>query len=366
MRVGFFSPLPPQKTGVADYSAALLDALRRFAPNGSSVQVDDRAAGVALYHIGNNQLHQAIYAQAIAKPGVVVLHDAVLQHFFLGSLAEQDYIDEVVYNYGEWNRDLAKELWLGRARSAADLKYFNYPMLKRIAERSQAVVVHNPRAAAMVEAHVPGTKVIEIPHLFAQPEPVSYDHVMRLRNEMGIPAGIFLFGVFGHLRESKRLFTVLRAFESVAADNQAALLIAGPFASRDLERAIAPLLARAGIHRIGYVPNQDFWHYAGAVDACVNLRYPAAGETSGIAIRLMGIGKTVILSEGEETRRFPETACLRVDHGAAEVDMLADFMRWFIRFPQHAKDIGQRGAQHISAHHSPERVARLYWQALEN
>jgi hypothetical protein len=43
------------------------------------------------------------------------------------------------------------------------------------------------------------------------------------------------------------------------------------------------------------------------VDACINLRYPAAGETSGIAIRLMGIGKPVLLTDGE-VLAFPEGA----------------------------------------------------------
>jgi len=31
MRVAFFSPLPPARSGIADYSEALLAELRRFA-----------------------------------------------------------------------------------------------------------------------------------------------------------------------------------------------------------------------------------------------------------------------------------------------------------------------------------------------
>jgi hypothetical protein len=106
---------------------------------------------VALYHLGNNPLHREIYRRALAEPGVVVLHDAVLHHFFLGALDRAAYIDEFVYNYGEWHRGLAREdLWRARASSGFDRRYFDYPMLKRIAERSRAVVVHNPAAARMV------------------------------------------------------------------------------------------------------------------------------------------------------------------------------------------------------------------------
>ena len=51
------------------------------------------------------------------------------------------------------------------------------------------------------------------------------------------------------------------------------------------------------------------------MDACINLRYPLGGETSGIAIRLMGIGKPVLVTDGEEYARFPEDACLRIAGG---------------------------------------------------
>ena len=94
MKLGFFSPLPPARTGVADYSAALLGALRRS----GAVNLGD--GDINLYHLGNNQLHREIYQRALEKPGVVVLHDAVLQHFFLGTLCEHEYVAEFVYNYG--------------------------------------------------------------------------------------------------------------------------------------------------------------------------------------------------------------------------------------------------------------------------
>src|SRR5215467_11428442 len=165
MKIDFFSPLPPAPTGVADYAAALLGGLRRH----GDVVVNGTEADVALYHIGNNQLHRDIYERALSKPGVVVLHDAVLQHLFLGMLDRESYVNEFVFNYGEWMRGLAEELWSNRARSAADSRYFDYPMLKRIATVSRAIIVHNPAAACAVKRHVPDASLVEIPHLFTPP-----------------------------------------------------------------------------------------------------------------------------------------------------------------------------------------------------
>ncbi|MGH9666515.1 MAG: hypothetical protein ACRD9L_18975, partial [Bryobacteraceae bacterium] len=167
MTVGFFAPLPPARTGVADYAAALLGALRKL----GRVEVNRRGAEALLYHLGNNRLHGEIYETALRHPGVVVLHDAVLHHFLLGHLEQPRYVEEFAYNYGDWTRDLGQTLWRDRARSAVDPRYFEYPMLRRAAERARAVVVHNPAAAAIAARHAPLVRIVEIPHLFTPPKP---------------------------------------------------------------------------------------------------------------------------------------------------------------------------------------------------
>ena len=362
MKVGFYSPLPPSPTGIADYSAGLLRALQPL----GHVEVDSRNPDVRLYHLGNNRLHRDIYRRALEAPGVVVLHDAVLHHFLLGILSEREYVEEFAYNYGSWSEDLARQMWRHRARSAADPQYFRYPMIKRVIERSLAVIVHNPGAARIVRDHVPARRIAEIPHLFESlGESPGAAEVLRLRHSLGIAPRTFLFAVFGHLRESKRLLTILRTFERVRHEAPMALLVGGSFVSSDLERAAAPLLqTHRGILRTGFIPGRDFWRYAAAADACINLRYPAAGETSGISIRLMGSGKPVLMTAGLETSQFPESSCLKIDSGVAEEDMLAEYMRLLALSPAEAREIGQCAFDYIREFNSPERVAGEYWRVL--
>jgi glycosyltransferase involved in cell wall biosynthesis len=358
---GFFSPLPPARTGVADYAAALLTELRRY----GQVEVAPARCDAALYHLGNNGLHAEVYRRAIASPGVVVLHDAVLNHFLLGQLSEKQYVDEFVYNYGEWNRALGRELWRSRAGSAADERYFRYPMLKRAAERARTVVVHNPAAAAAVKEHASGARVVEIPHLFAPPQLPDEVAVLRYRDSLGVEPGAFLFGVFGYLRESKRVAAVLEAFAAVHAQvPRTALLIAGQFVSTDLERAVAPMLGTPGVLRRPYLAEREFWLAARAVDACINLRYPSAGESSGIAVRMMGIGTPVLLTAGLESAGFPEDACVRIAAGPAERDSLRHHMVLLTSIAEVARAIGQRGAGHIEAHHRVEQIGKRFWDLL--
>ena len=87
MRVAYYSPLPPERSGIADYSALLLPAL------GDLVEITivrrgrtrPVAADVALYHVGNNpEAHGWIVDALRRRPGVVVLHDFVLHHLVAG------------------------------------------------------------------------------------------------------------------------------------------------------------------------------------------------------------------------------------------------------------------------------------------
>jgi hypothetical protein len=94
------------------------------------------------------------------------------------------------------------------------------------------------------------------------------------------------------------------------------------------------------------------------------LRYPAAGETSGIAMRFMGIGKPVILSDGLEVSRIPDAACVRVDTGPTEEPMLAAAMQWLATSTSDAREIGARASRHIAEQHAIDAVAAAYWRVL--
>ena len=366
MRIGYHAPQPGAPTGVADYAETLLSALRESAPANVTFERDAARADLHVYHLGNNRLHTGIYARALETPGIVVLHDAVLHHFMLGSLSPEQYVDEFVYNYGEWSRHIGVELWRERAGSAVDPRYFRYAMLRRVAEAARAVIVHNPGAAAMAREH--GARSVHIvPHFFEPREIPDAFVTARFRQRLGIAPGVVLFGVFGYLRETKRLLPCIRAFlrlRAVRADT--ALLIAGEAVSGDLSRLLTIEAAHPAIYRLGHLSDADFRIAAAAADCCLNLRYPAAGETSGVAIRLMGIGKPVILTEGPETAEIPASACLRVPSGVDEEAVLLDQIALIAGFPEIRRRIGGQGAAYIHGFHSLKNATRQYWQVIDS
>lgn len=341
--MSWLAPPPGTRSGVADY-AAVLGARLSIPP------------GIDVYHLGNNQLHRAIHDRLLTAPGIVVLHDAVLNHFYLGALDRAAYIEEFVFNYGEWQRGLAEDLWARRSRSGSDAAYFRYPMLKRVCAVAKAVVVHNPAAAAAVRAHAPDARVVEIPHYYVDPAPMPHAaDVLAWRASRGVDEQTCLFGVFGYLRPSKRLEAVLRALPP-----DARILVQGELGPVEYSDALAPLLARPEVIRVGHVPEAEFWKLAAAVDVCVNLRWPAAGETSGIAIRLMGLGKPCVVTAGAEVSRFPAGVCFPVDAGPAEAEMLELALAWLAESAVRRRSMGGWAREWILREHGLDRVAEAY------
>src|SRR5579864_7335284 len=87
MRLAWFSPLPPVRSGVAAYSAELLPHLEagydidRFdEPHAHEFvwRQRRRPYDLAVYQLGNAPCHDYMWAYLAAYPGLVVLHDARL------------------------------------------------------------------------------------------------------------------------------------------------------------------------------------------------------------------------------------------------------------------------------------------------
>ena len=87
MRVAYYSPLPPSRSGIADYSALLLPALRE------RVDVVARRAGQARARAPTSRSTTSATTptrtagsstRCASGPGVVVLHEYVLHHLIAG------------------------------------------------------------------------------------------------------------------------------------------------------------------------------------------------------------------------------------------------------------------------------------------
>jgi glycosyltransferase involved in cell wall biosynthesis len=347
VRVAYYSPLPPETSGIADYSALLLPALRER----TEVEVvkrghakPPRGTDVSLYHIGNSpEAHSWIVDALRRRPGVVVLHELVLHHLIAGmTIGRKDgpgYLDAMERDSGLPGRLLAHGVLEGRVPPLWETRPEDFPLAGEILDRATALIVHSRYVAEGARRLGFDRRLHVIPHpAWPAPEPAPVE-----------VEGEPLVGCFGHLNASKRVPQLLQAFRLLP--ERARLLLVGPVSPRyDLDAA----LERWGgerVHREEYVPEARLWSLMAACDVVVSLRAPTMGESSGTVMRALSLGKPLVVSDVGWFAELEGAA--RIPPGEGEVEALAAALL----MPPPPLAAGPE--------HDVARVADLYVEALE-
>jgi glycosyltransferase involved in cell wall biosynthesis/SAM-dependent methyltransferase len=367
IKVAFFSPLPPARSGIADYSAALLEELRKLVEvevfTEKPVSFEPANFDVALYQIGNNAYHEFCYQAALDHPGVVVVHEANLHHL----------IADMTIKRGDWDSYLrAIELEGGaaalqyaqrvRALEVAP-DYEGVPMLRRMLARSKAAVVHS----GCVESELRGSgfagPVAKIPHGAWIQETRGSD----FRGRLGVDETTVLIGIFGFLKPYKRIAESLHAFARLLRVEPRAKMILVGEPHPDLP--LAPLIQSLGltphVRVLGFRPIEEFVGYLAACDIVLNLRYPTVGENSGTLMRALGLGKAVIVSEVGSFNELPDDICLKAPVDATQEEHLFEYLNALVSCPELMRALGRRARQWVENECTWPKVAERYAEFLE-
>lgn len=394
MRLAYFSPLPPSKSGIADYSAELLPYLAKgaeitvFVEQANELRLHQNREDFAIYnavhfdeinrqnpfdlciyHQGNNPYHEFIYERALETPGLLVLHEHCLHHLIawrtLGRKDEDAYWNELFYAYGRLGARVAEMRALG---VGDEYQQFLMPLNRRLVGSSLGVVTHNAFAASQLEGLNSETPVEIIPHHLS-PKVYELDAMdaVECRRSLGIAEDAWVIASLGFVTQSKRIPTVLAAFKRLlAVVPNATYLIVG---EDHWKWSVAPLIEEMGlgdrVRITGYTTERDFFRYLKAVDVIVNLRFPTAGETSGTLIRALGAGKPVIVSDFGQFGELPDDVCLKISAGPDEEKELYTRLRALAYRPTLREGVGRRAAQWIRRENEVSRCAARYLDFAE-
>ena len=325
MRIAWFSPLPPSRSGIAAYSAELLP---RLAAHDIEAFVDDEAQDRAgrtadigratvrsahdfpwrharrpydavVYHVGNDRCHDYMWPYLVRYPGLVVLHDAQLHQARAQALIrqhrEEDFKAEFRYCYPDMSPLLADLVIAGLGGT---LCYF-WPMVRIPVESARVVAVHNAYLARELSEEFPGKRIRPI-HL-GVPDPLASAMAPGgdVRRRHGIPDGAVVFGSFGRVTPEKGLSAVVQALAQVAAALPSIrLLIVGEVPSYfDLMAEARQWGVADRVIETGYVDDAALPEYLSAVDVSLNLRWPTGRETSAAWVRCLAAGKPTIITD---------------------------------------------------------------------
>ena len=367
IRAAFFSPLPPARSGIADYSAALLEALdplvRLQVFSGGGEAFDPRDFDLAVYQVGNNQFHDFVYETALRHPGVVVMHETNLHHLICDISVKrgdwEGYIAECAYNGGPAAR--ARACQVRRGEIAPD--YEGLKMTRRLLETARAVVVHSQFAAGEIRAAGFAGPLAVIPH--GAWVPVANRNAYR--HKLGLGENAALAGIFGFLKPYKRIPEALRAFRRFTRIMPEArlILVGEPHPDLPLDALIRSLDLSAHVRALGFSDPPDFVGYLAACDVALNLRYPTAGESSGTLLRALGLGKPALVSDVGAFRELPDDVCAKVPVDAAEEDTIFDYLNLLASRPDVARALGVRARAYVERECAWPVVARRYSEFLE-
>ncbi len=367
MKIGFFSPLPPAKSGIADYSAVLLDHLKRYADvdafSARPASFDPSRYDAIVYQLGNNPHHTFVYEMAMEHPGIVVLHEANLHHLIADLTIRRGdwdaYIREVELNAGAEAREFA-ERYVRTLERGPD---YDIPMLKPVLERSRGAIVLSAAVESQLRALGYSGPVEIIPHGAW----IADVDRMKYRAKLGLNERTPLVGIFGFLKPYKRIAESLRAFARLirVAPEACMILVGEAHPDLPLDSMIATRNLSAHVRHIGFTPIEDFNGYLGACDIVLNLRYPTVGESSGTLLRALGMGKAVIVSDVGSFREYPDEVCLKAPVDASEEDHLFEYLNVLVSRPELARGLGARARQWVERECNWNSVAERYAYFLE-
>jgi glycosyltransferase involved in cell wall biosynthesis len=391
MRLAYFSPLNPQATGISDYSEELLPELARLAEvdlfvDGYSPSNPDVASWCAIhdtaeydecqatrrydlnvYQMGNSLHHASTYDMLGRYPGVLVLHDVLLHHFFfeLSHLRHDPsiYLRELAFERGPDGVTSG----LGALRGEHPPELYETPLIGRVIQASLGVIVHSQ--FALQKAKDSGAEyAVAIPaHISPPPHLTALDR-RRTRADLQIQPHEIVFGAFGHANPPKRLGVVLRTLRRVREliPNVRLLIVGSVDPPGWLDPLIDQLSVRDEVTITGSVEFRDFQRYISATDVGVNLRYPTAGETSASLLRIMGAGVPVIVSDVGSFSEIDAAACFKIPVDATEEDELYRAMCMLARDEDVRRTMGAVARSTILKSHSPSATAQAYIRFLES
>ena len=358
MKVAYYSPLPPSRSGIADYSALLLPELSRrlevvVARPGRFRR--EPQADVALYHVGNDaEAHGWIVDALRRRRGVVVLHEFVLHHLVVGlTFARGDgpaYLAAMEREAGLVGRMLGHAVLENKVSPLWETRPEDFPLAGEVLDLADALIVHSRYVEERARAAGFTRPIVRIPHP-AWPVPEVAPAALE-----GGP----LYGCFGHLNDSKRIPELLAAFARLHERRPGArLLLVGSLSER-----LARLELPEGVIRRDYVPEGELWSMMAACDAIVGLRSPTMGETSGSAIRALSLGKPLVVSDVGWFSELPDEAVLKIPVDEREEETVFAALE-ALADPAVRAAMSARALDLVEREHRVDRVAEAYAAALE-
>jgi glycosyltransferase involved in cell wall biosynthesis len=386
-RVAFVSPMPPERTGVADYSARILPTLLPWfdvdvivqqketilPPGIDHLQVHDAGwlrehaddYDHIIYQFGNSPFHSYMMDLLIDHPGVIVLHD-----FFLSSMIAYEQVTGAMP--GVWTRALMHSHGYSAVQASVhadggDGAKQAYPCNLEILQNASHVIVHSDYARQLArDWYGPDAGASWSYAQLPRAVPEVNDRAAA-RAALGIPQDAFVVCNFGFVAPTKHCLELLEAWKasSLHQDRNCHLIFVGANHGSTYGQMMVDGMRGADRIRIsGWTSDDDYFRYVQAADVGVQLRTGSRGETSGTVLDCMIYGLPTVINANGSMAEFPHDAVWMLPDRFSQQELVEalDALR---HDDERRMKLSAAAFALMQVRNSPERCGWLYKQALD-
>ena len=311
-KVAILSPMPPDRSGCADYTAATCSELGRlvdlhvFTDTASPTRPDNVASIrplSALAHVlpqfdrvvsvvGNSHFHTAIFHMLLRYGGACIAHDARMLGFYAGLLGMKRACAAAAAELGRRVDEAEMRGWLSDENTAEAL------LLGDLARVSAPMVVHSAATARMMQER----HAVTAPCLpFSIYRPIAEDMFnpqarAAARARLNLADGELVIATFGYVHDTKCPQDCVWALERLRAWGLPARLhFVGSVAMEDGGAELKRLIGKLGLWdsvRLSehYFSEQTYGDYLLGADLAVQLRTFDLGGLSGALLDCVAAG----------------------------------------------------------------------------
>ncbi|MFA0113358.1 glycosyltransferase [Vibrio sp. 10N.261.46.E11] len=389
-KLAFVSPLPPEKTGIADYSADLLPALSSYydidvivSQVGITEQWVNESCHIrsaewllknsdkydrVLYHFGNSPFHQYMYPLLKEVPGTICLHD-----FYMSGYSR--YMELTGQELFHWTKDLYHTHGYHAVRDRFHLAdnekvMYKYPCNLNILQLANGVIVHSNYSKQLAKEWFNNKMSSDWSVIPLLRQPAQLHQSSTFRERLNIPEDAFVVCSYGGVDETKLNDRLIKAWlaSSLSKDSSCYLIFVGQNHEGDFGKALCEMIssnkASHNVRITGWVSLDEFKLYLSTANMAVQLRTRSRGETSAAVMDCMNYSIPTIVNANGSMAELSSDTVWMLDDEFEDGDLIRA-LETLRTGTGKRRDLSIKAKKTIDIHHSPDACAKKYVESIE-
>jgi len=347
----------------------------RYKPSDGDLKNRLNQFDMIIYNFGDNlKFHQDIFEVYRKISGLVILHDYLLHHFFLGYFYQrQNFLKQYLASIGLAYGDKAESLFNKSMNSRNGIPISDtdeidkYPFFEPILINAKGVMVHSFFAKTTLEKKYPGSITqLNMPYNnMCIPTPLipkrntDESKCIRLLTVGRINSNKRIDKILGIIGKNKTLKDKLRY--SIVGDYESD----GKYFNY-LKKIIKKYSLDNNVTFHGYLEEGALFQHIANADICVNLRYPVMSGGSWSLLDEFHAKKPIIVSDSGFFSEIPDDAVIKIPIDSREEKILEKKLLLLAANPKIRETIGKKGNRYSLQNNNEKQYLKKFNQCINS